>query len=56
METTLPWYQHEHLDSVGELEIPARSVTTATGVFEVEKILDRRRSKKKGFEYYVQWK
>ena len=56
METTLPWYKQEHLDSVGELEIPARSVTTATGVFDVEKILDRKWSKKKGFEYYVQWK
>ena len=57
METTLPsWYKQEHLDSVGELEIPARSVTTATGVFDVEKILDHKWSKKKGFEYYVQWK
>ena len=56
METTLPWYKQEHLDSVGELEIPARSVTTATGGFDVEKILDRKWSKKKGFECYVQWK
>ena len=37
------------------MEIPTRSVTTATGVYEVEKILDRR-WRKKGFEYYVQWK
>ena len=35
--------------------IPARSVTKATGVYEVDKILDRKRTKK-GFHYYVQWK
>ena len=55
MESTQPWFRHEDIDSAGKLEIPAHSVTKATGVHEVEKILDRRR-RKKGFEYYVQWK
>ena len=35
------------------MEIPARSMTKATRVYVVEKILDRRR-RKKGFEYYGQ--
>ena len=55
MESTQPWSRHEAIDSAGKFEIPTRSVKKANGVHEVEKILDRRR-RKKGFEYYVQWK
>ena len=55
MDSTQPWFIQEDLGSQGNTVIPARSVTKATGVHEVEKILDRRR-RKQGFEYYVQWK
>ena len=55
MESTQPWLSHQNLGSDGQLEIPAKSVTTGAVVHEVERILDRRKRKKQ-FEYYVQWK
>ena len=55
MDSYQPWFEHEPLGSDGHLEVPAKSVTTGAGVFEVDRILDRRK-RKKGFEYYVQWK
>ena len=55
MESTQPWFCHESLGVDGQQEVPARSVTTGAGVYEVERILDRRK-KKKSFEYQVQWK
>ena len=55
MESTQPWFHHESLGVDGQQEVPARSVTTGAGVYEVERILDRRK-KKKSFEYQVQWK
>jgi len=55
MDSYQPWFAHEPLGSDGHLEVPEKSVTTGAGVFEVERILDRRK-RRKGFEYYVQWK